>query len=304
MAGKPLAITEWNMGKHPLHDRAALPAYFAAIASFQDWNAPMEYGYSQSPLGKPGRLANWEMANDPALLAMMPVGALIFRQQHVRPGTSLRYLRPAPADFIDTALSPITSRAIRTLTETTRWRLALPALKELDWFRPSAPEQDGNVVTDMAADFSGGGDTICAETGDFCRNWRRGIFTVDTPMTQLASGWIGGESITLTSAKVSLKTPYAALAVQSLDSKPITDSRSILVSMAAQSFPAQGGVTTIRSEPIIGQVTFKAPPGLAAYAHFGDGRQKEIPVPYENGAYQLNLDAGLGTYWIVFRDAP
>ena len=274
MAGKPLAITEWNMGKHPSHERAALPAYFAAIASFQDWNAPMEYAYSQSPLGNPGRLAEWEMANDPALLAMMPVGALIFRQQHVRPGTSLSYLRPTPADFIDTALSPITSRAIRTLTETTRWRLALPALKELDWFKPAAPEQDGKVITDMAADFSGGGDTICAETGDFCRNWRRGIFTVDTPMTQLASGWIGGESITLTSAKVSLKTPYAALAVQSLDSKPIADSRSILVSMAAQSFPAQGGVTAIRSEPIIGQVTFKAQPGLAAYAHFGDGRQK------------------------------
>ena len=115
MAGKPLAITEWNMGKHPSHERAALPAYFAAIASFQDWNAPMEYAYSQSPLGKPGRLTNWEMANDPALLAMMPVGALIFRQQHVRPGTSINYLRPTAADFIDTALSPVTSRAIRTL---------------------------------------------------------------------------------------------------------------------------------------------------------------------------------------------
>ena len=42
----------------------------------------------------------------------------------------------------------------------------------------------------------------------------------------------------------------------------------------------------------------------AAFAHFGDGRQKEIPVPYVNGAYQLALDASLGTYWIVFRDAP
>jgi hypothetical protein len=304
MAGKPLAITEWNMGKHPSHERAALPGYFAAIASFQDWNIPLEYGYSQSPLVNRGRLSNWELAHDPALLAMMPVGALIFRQQHVRPGTSLRYLRPKPAEFIDSPLSPITSRAIRTLTETTRWRLALPALKKLDWFRPLAPEQDGNVVTDVAEDFSGGGDTICAETGDFCRNWRRGIFTVDTPMTQLASGWIGGESITLTSSKVSLKTPYAALAVQSLDSKPISDSRSILVSMAAQSFPAQGGVTTIRSEPIIGQVTFRAPPGLVAFAHFGDGRRKKIPVPYENGAYRLALDASLGTYWIVFRDTP
>jgi hypothetical protein len=154
VAGKPLAITEWNMGRHPSHERAALPAYFAAIASFQDWNAPMEYGYSQSKLGNPGRLANWELANDPALLAMMPVGALVYRQQHVKPGNALSYLRPAAEEFIDTALSPVTSRAIRTLTETRRWRLALPALKELDWFTPKAPGKDGETVTDMAADFS------------------------------------------------------------------------------------------------------------------------------------------------------
>ena len=179
----------------------------------------------------------------------------------------------------------------------------MPALKELDWFKPVAPAKDGKMVTDMAADFSGG-DTVCAETGDFCRNWRRGIFTVDTPMTQLASGWIGGESVVLTSAKISLKTPYAVLAVQSLDSKPIRDSRSILVSMAAQSFPAQGNVKAIRSEPITGMVAFKALPGLAAYAQFGDGRQKLIPVRYENGSYHLALDASLGTYWIAFRDAP
>jgi hypothetical protein len=304
LGGKPLAITEWNMDKHPSHERVVLPAYFATLASFQDWNVPLEYAYSQSPLGNTGRLTRWEFARDPALLAMMPVGALIFRQQHVRPGTSLSYLCPTPADFINTALSPITSRAIRTLTETTRWRLVLPTLKELDWFKPAAPEQQGKVITDMAADFSGGGDTVCAETGEFCRNWRRGIFTVDTAMTQLASGWIGGESIALSSAKVALKTSYSAIAVQSLDSKPIKDSRSILVSMAAQSFPAQEGNKSIRTEPVSGMVAFIAPPGLAAYAQFGDARQKQIQVPYKDGSYQLALDASLGTYWIVFRDAP
>lgn len=304
VAGKPLAITEWNMGKHPSHERAVLPGYVAAIASFQDWNAPIEFAYSNSSLDWPGRVTQWEMASDPALLAMMPVGALIFRQQHVRPGATMNYLRPAAAEFIDTALSPITSRAIRTLTETMRWRLVLPALKELEWFKPATPERDGRAVTDMAADFSGKGDQVCAESGDFCRDWRRGIFTVDTPMTQLASGWIGGETITLKSATISLKTAYGGLAVQSLDTKPITESRSILVSMAAQTLPAKGDNTSIRSEPISGKVSFMAPPGLAAFASFGDGRQKPFPAPYENGAYHLNLDAGLGTYWIVFRDAP
>ncbi|MBZ0262565.1 MAG: hypothetical protein K8F90_18435 [Hyphomicrobiales bacterium] len=304
MAGKPFAITEWNMDKHPSHERVALPAYVAALASFQDWNAPMEYGYYQSRLENPGRLTQFEFAIDPTLLAMMPAGALIFRQQHVKPGPSVNYLRPTPAEFIDAALSPVTSRAIRTLTEARRWRLALPALKELDWFKPVAAGQGENLITDMAADFSGGGDTVCAETGDFCRNWRRGIFTVDTPKTQLVSGWIGGESIALTNARVSLKTPYAAVAVQSLDSKPVKESRSILVSMAAQSFSARGDGTAIRSEPIIGEVAFKARPGLVAYAKFGNGRQKQIQVAYVDGSYRLSLDASLGTYWVAFQDAP
>jgi hypothetical protein len=126
---------------------------------------------------------------------------------------------------------------------------------------------------------------------------------VDTPLTQLASGWLGGESIVLTNARVSLRTAYASLAVQSLDSKPIADSRSILVSMAAQSLPPQQGATAIRSEPIIGEVMFKAPRGLVAYAHFGNGRRKQIPARYENGSYHLALDASLGTYWIAFQDA-
>ena len=74
--------------------------------------------------------------------------------------------------------------------------------------------------------------------------------------------------------------------------------------MAAQSFPAKGAIKAIRSEPITGEVSFKAPAGLTAYAQFGDGRQKVIAAAYESGSYKLSLDASLGTYWIVLRDAP
>ncbi|HUQ38278.1 MAG TPA: hypothetical protein VM144_18055 [Aestuariivirga sp.] len=304
MAGKPLAITEWNMARHLSHERAALPAYLAAVASFQDWNAPIEYNYSQSPLDGPGRLRQWEMASDPALLAMAAVGALIFRQKHVKLGPTINYLYPTSAEFIDTALSAETSRAIRTLTETVRWRLGLPEIKELEWFKPASIVRDEKTITDMTADFSKPGEQVCAETGDFCRDWRRGVFTVDTPMTQVASGWIGGETITLKSATISLTTAHGALAIQSLDSMPITESRSILISMAAQTLLAKGDNESIQSEPIIGQIRFKAPPGLAAYAQLGDGRQKRIHAPYENGAYNLVLDAELGTYWIAFRNSP
>jgi hypothetical protein len=301
VAGKPFAITEWNLWMHPSYDRSSLPAYMASVASLQDWNAPMEFAYSQSTLDTPGRVLQWEMAYDPSLLAMMAVGALIFRQQHVKPGETLHYLSPKVAEFIDKPLSPVTSRAIRTLTETVRWRVALPAIKELSWFTPSAINSVGKTVSDMSQNFAGSGDTVCAETGDFCRNWKRGTFSVDTPMTQLASGWIGGESFTLKSSKIDIKTANAAVAIQSLDSKPIANSRHILVSMAAQTMPAWKDNKTIRSEPVIGTVKFEAPPGLVGYAVFGDGRQKPFAASYENGSYRLALDSALGTYWIVFK---
>jgi len=54
VAGKPLSVTEWNVEPFPVSDRTTVPLYLAASASYQGWDALMQYAYSQVPLDSPG----------------------------------------------------------------------------------------------------------------------------------------------------------------------------------------------------------------------------------------------------------
>lgn len=299
--GKPLAITEWNVGDFPSHDRAALPLYLAALASFQQWDAPIQFAYAQSPPTRWRRPSSWEMAIDPSMASMMAVGALIFRRQDVQAGGEILYLAPQPGDFVDRPLSPRTSRAIRTLTERHRFRMAMPAVKELPWFKPAALPADARTVTDLAENFATGENETCADTNEFCRNWQDGVFRVDTPKTAAVTGWIGGKSFALGPVKLSAETPNGALAVQSLDDRAITESDHILISLAAQTLAPQGGRSETMSEPFRGTLSVRARPGLVANALTNSGSRRLQSVQYKDGEYLFLLDPGLKSYWIELR---
>lgn len=302
VAGKPVTVTEWNTGEFPNYERSALPEYIASIAALQDWDALMVYAHSQGNLGGQGNAGVWETGRDPAMVSNLAAGALLFREQHVRPGDRMRYLAPAEQDFIDKPLSPYTSRAIRTLTETSRWRLDLPKLAALPWFDPPPRPEPGETVTDLDADFSTDAAQICADTGDFCRNWRKGIFTVDTRLTQSASGWIGGERIDLADVGLAMSTRYGSVAVQALDRVPIAESRKILVSLAAQTLVSDAKPPATLVQPVVGRIEIKAAPGLQAYALFDDGLARPVASIYADGRYRLDLDERLRTLWLILKE--
>ncbi|HRX36964.1 MAG TPA: hypothetical protein P5337_11245, partial [Aestuariivirga sp.] len=298
---RPFAVTEWNTGRFPNVERSALPVYVASVAALQDWDAMMVYAYSQFDLRRQGLASTWEVGRDPAMLSSLAAAALLFRERHVKPGETIRYLRPKEDEFIDHPLSASTSRAIRTLTETSRWRLDLPDIPALPWFKPTGPAKKGVEVTDMQANFAGDGPRVCAETGDFCRDWRKGIFTVDTGETQSASGWIGGETISLANVSMAMKTAFASVSVQSLDQQPIAESAKILVSLAAQTDLSGGKPKKTLSEPVTGHLAIEARPGLHAFALFDDGLAREIPSVYADGRYNLDLDEKLKTLWVILK---
>ena len=301
VADRPIAITEWNSGTYPDYERAALPSYVASVAALQDWDVVLVYAYSVGSLSARIPAAIWEVGRDPAMLSSLAAAALLFRERHVKPGETIRYLKPKEDEFIDHPLSASTSRAIRTLTETSRWRLDLPDIPALPWFKPTGPAEKGVEVTDMQANFAGDGPRVCAETGDFCRDWRKGIFTVDTGETQSASGWIGGETISLANVSMAMKTAFASVSVQSLDQQPIAESAKILVSLAAQTDLSGGKPKKTLSEPVTGHLAIEARPGLHAFALFDDGLAREIPSVYADGRYNLDLDEKLKTLWVILK---
>ena len=77
----------------PAPDRHTTPLYVAAVASYQGWDAPMQFAYSQEPLNGPGSPSNWQSYNDPALLETLPAAALMFRRGDVAEAKTTYVLR-------------------------------------------------------------------------------------------------------------------------------------------------------------------------------------------------------------------
>lgn len=303
VAGKPLAVTEWNTSPFPAFDRSSLPTYLAAIASLQSWDALMQYAYAQTNLARVRRANNWEVANDPAMLAMMPAAALLFRQGHVAQGPKKHVLALSPGQLFDQPVSPATSQAIRTLTERSRVRVALPEVPELPWLAPTAAgDHTVTVVQDPNADLAASDDgQLCAATGEFCRDWRNGVFTVDTARSQIASGWIGGRTIKLGNVSFDIDTANASVAVQSLDGSPIDRSGRILISMAAQAVPDPQQQTFSMSEPVTGRLHIRAAPGLQLFRLSYNGLKEPLTATVSGGGYAIGLDSSLRSHWLVLQ---
>ena len=101
-------------------------------------------------------------------------------------------------------------------------QIALPHTPQLPWLKPAPIPAGAQVLHDpgqslLAADAT----ESVTDTGELRRNWQQGIYTIDTPLTQAASGWLGGRPVNLGAIQIQAKTPYASVVVQSLDGKPL-----------------------------------------------------------------------------------
>jgi hypothetical protein len=148
-----------------------------------------------------------------------------------------------------------------------------------------------------------GAQEVTSDTGQLTRNWAKGTYTINTPRTQAAMGWIGGEGIALPAARFKLDTRHASVAVQSLDDAVLGESRHVLLSIGTRSMPAPGNKTPFRVEALAGELQVKAPPGLKLYRNGPFNQWLEHPVRYANGHYLIRLDGKLPVQWLALRPA-
>jgi hypothetical protein len=300
---RPLSVSEWNVSPFPTPDRHALPLYVASSADIQGWDALMQYAYSQQALSDSGVPSNWHAFNDPALLATLPAAALLYRRHDVEEAQTVYVFAPSRDQLFNQAISPATSVALRTASERGRLMIALPEVDELPWLEKSRIPAGAKLINDpnlLLIDSSA--QEAVSDTGQLRRNWEQGTYTIDTPRTQAAMGWIGGKLVSLADVDIAVATRNATVAVQSLDGEPISEARAIMISLGARSVPKLPSRLPFYSEPVIGQLTIHASPGLKLYKSIGvTRRERELPSSYENGRYQITLDQGLDTYWLVLR---
>ncbi len=186
----------------------------------------MQYAYSQQALSNRGSPSNWHAFNDPALIATLPAAALAYRRGDVQEAHTTYVFAPGREQLFDRLISPANSVALRTAAEKGKLVIAMPKAPELPWLKESAIPPGAKVFTDpnvSLIDPEAGAAT--SDTGELVRDWEHGTYTIDTPRTQAAMGWIGGRAIALKDVEIAAETRNATVAVQSLDDKPISASR-------------------------------------------------------------------------------
>ncbi|MEN4826639.1 glycosyl hydrolase family 5 [Pseudomonas sp. P39-UII1] len=303
VVGLPMTVTEWNAEPFPLPDRHSLPLYVAATASHQGWDAIMQYAYSQQGfLAQWRRADNWNAYNDPGLMATMPAAALLYRREDVQLAKTRYVFAPTPDTLYNTLITPNTSVLLRTAMEKGRLQIAMPQTAQLPWLQANAIPADAQVLHDPDQSLlDANASEAVTDTGELRRNWQQGVYTIDTPLTQAATGWLGGQSMSLGDVTLQLKTAYASVAVQSLDAKPLGQSRNLLISLGSRAVPRPDDMTPFHVEPLEGGLSIKAPAGLKLYSRTADGQEKTLAANYQDGRYLITFDGQNMTNWLFLK---
>jgi hypothetical protein len=302
VSGKPLTVTEWNV-PFPATDRFTAPLYVSSIASLQGWDAPMIYNYSQGGFRDRARPDEWSTFEDVALTGMMPAASVMFRRGHVKPANETYCLDLSRARLFE-QWSPMNSATIRTLAERSKLVIGLPDTKELTWDRRVEGPRSAKIVTDPDQDFLPiDVDFVESDTGEIRRDWAQGVQTINTPKTQAVQGWVGGQSVNLSDVGFRLVTKKAAVAVTSLDDRPITSSRRILITAIARVVASPGGAMPLLSEPVVGEITIHLQTkGLGLVSLAADGRETEEPlIAAKGGGVTIRLPSAHGTHWFLLK---
>ena len=306
VAGFPFSVTEWNVSPFPAPDRHSIPLYLAASASYQGWNAMMQYAYAKDPINQQGKPSNWQAYNDPGLISTLPAAALLYRQGHIQEAKTVYAFAPSKEQLFNRLISPANSIALRTAAEKGKLLISLPEVRELPWLVKIPIPAGAQIITNPDHQLLPNGATeSISDTGELRRNWENGVYTISTPRTQAAIGWIGGKKISLADVDITVKTSNATVAVQSMNADEISNSRAILISLGARSIPKSENSLPFYSEPVEGQLLIRAPKGLKLYRENRAAKEsREIPVPYMNGRYHINLERRLEAYWLVLKQRP
>jgi hypothetical protein len=227
----------------------------------------------------------------------------MYRRGDVSPARSHYVFQPGEALF-NRSLTPANATALRTAMEVGRLSIALPSHAALPWLKAGAApagalilRESGQTLIDPQA------TEVLSDTSELRRQWIQGIYSINTPRSQAAMGWLGGKTVSLAAIEIRLQTPNATVAVQSLDGAAIAQSQNLMITLAARSVPQENNQAPFHTEPITGSLTVRAPAGLKLYrrAPHAGGIEVVLPAPYRDGAYLIELKPDLGTAWLYLK---
>ncbi|MBM3498605.1 MAG: hypothetical protein FJX74_08015 [Armatimonadetes bacterium] len=315
--GKPVTSSE-NGNNPPKTYRAAYQVGLAAAAAFQGWDSITGYAYSQA--GSPrDTLSDFEWESDPASLASLAVGALLYRRGDVSPARetvamllpeeeilTLRWENGGEKQYWNTP-------GFNVALDQHRIAVSLPGQD------PAALDPAETLTVDDALGYRHPNTETRSDTGELWRDWTLGVGTIDTPRTQVAYGKLG-ESATAWRTQdcaFDISTPFAVVALSSLTDEPLAASgRMLLTAVAraqntgmafnmARTKVTANGAAPVIAEPVVGTVRLRTTrPALALYPIRVDGtRGPGIELAVKDGLCEVPLTAASQTIFYEIEAA-
>jgi hypothetical protein len=305
--GKPLAISECGQNPPKIYRGAYYPS-FAAIACFQGWDCITGYAYTQGD--EPGtKLDTYGWESDPATIAGLAAGALIYRRRDVQPARKTIIMHIPKSDFYILNWENGGERSTDNLPQ---FVASIETHKIVSVYGDTLPKgvnQADIVSVASAFAYKHPSTELKSDNDELWRDWARGVGTINTPRTQSAFGRFSGTTLTTTDCSFSIDNPYASVTITSLTNTPIATSAKILIvaagrarntgmaySMLETAVTVEGDAP-VMAEPVIGAVSFKTDktaPKL--YPINADGTKgAAVDVPVINGSAIVALKASYKT---------
>lgn len=307
LLGRPVSVSEWNLGRRFAELRHTAPLHMAAIASLQAWDAPILFGYANRAIGSPGKPSPWASYGDPALMGIMPAAAVLFRMGHVSPARYRYVLEADRREVYRGSLGAGNTQAMRTLVEQSRVALRLPDVPELPWSKSEKMPAGVRVITDLERSFLPPGPehtSVTSDTGELRRDWAAPLFVVDTARSQVVSGVFGPAPVALSHMRLETETEQGTLALTSLDGLPLPTSTRILLTAMGRACPEPGTNGGFRAQPILGTLRLEratAQPLTLKRLASGGGRLEKRLTPTA-GSVEIPLGTQ-GAPWYLLTSA-
>ncbi len=308
LTGKPFFCSEWGQ-PWPNEFRAEMPLSVAAITALQGWGGGLIYTYAHRSDPHVDRLSGpFNTLNDPCLFGLFYHAALIVRRGDLaRATTHLAVPLPDEAVYAKKPADPYRCRAYDLAAERSVLAGVLGKNAPHGW---QALPRDRSVAPPNA-------DRIVSDTGQYRRDWRRGIARIDSPRTQAAWGFLGraGEQLQLSDLALEIDTPFAVVALSSLTDEPIRTSRRLLLTAVARAentgmvydlFHTRRiaeGHGPILVEPVRGRVTVKTGrPNLRVWALGPRGERVRLaPAVRQRDAVTIRLQPESSTMYFLIE---
>lgn len=226
---RPFFASEWDV-VWPNEWRGTSPLVMAAAGCLQEWDGLTVHTYryrTTNPVHAMGAVVmdgvgyrvNFDTFNDPAKFGLFYHAALLFRRGDVAPAKQAVEIQTDEKTMFESP--PAVLNMLGTLPEEHKVGVALPEQSPTA-ARVLKAEEKKNADTEQAE--------IVSDTGEVRRSPQQGRGIIDTPRTKAAYGFLGEcGTLELDGLKLTVKTPFAVIALSSLTDEPLASSTNILL---------------------------------------------------------------------------